>query len=378
MRLFRAFAATALAGLVAADAVNDLENKGRVALDATIAKSTTCSNDKLQVRREWGDITPEARREWIDAVLCLMDTPSKLDPATYPGAKNRYDDFVVVHMNQTLSIHGTGNFLVWHRYYVYLWEKALQDECGYKGTQPYWDYGRWQADPLASPLFDGSDTSLGGNGAPRTLKEKREMRSKRQFGGGGFGGFGGGGNGGGCVTTGPFKDMVVTLGPMAAVVQPAPAANPQANGYGSNPRCLRRDITATLGQNYGKTTDIVNTITNYPTVVAFQNFLQGGQGVHGVGHFTVAGDPGGDFYISPNEPSFWLHHAMIDRIWTIWQSQDYENRRMAMQGGTRMMGGGPAQTLDDPVEMNVVGPTYAIRDLMSSVDGPGPFCYVYE
>ena len=54
-----------------------------------------------------GDITPEERREWIDAVLCLLDTPSKLDPATYPGAKNRYDDFVVVHMNQTLTIHGT-------------------------------------------------------------------------------------------------------------------------------------------------------------------------------------------------------------------------------------------------------------------------------
>lgn len=29
-----------------------------------------------------------------------------------------------------------GNFLVWHRYYVYLFEKALRDECGYAGTQP--------------------------------------------------------------------------------------------------------------------------------------------------------------------------------------------------------------------------------------------------
>jgi tyrosinase len=29
-----------------------------------------------------------------------------------------------------------GNFLVWHRYYVWAFEKALQDECGFKGTQP--------------------------------------------------------------------------------------------------------------------------------------------------------------------------------------------------------------------------------------------------
>lgn len=172
--------------------------------------------------------------------------------------------------------------------------------------------------------------------------------------------------------------MNITLGPMASVVQPAPPANPQADGYGSNPRCLRRDITPDLGNSYGKTEDIVDNIVNYNDIVSFQDKMQGATGVHGVGHFTVAGDPGGDFYISPNEPSFWLHHSMIDRIWTIWQTQDYEARRMAMEGGTSMMGGGRPQSLDDPVEMNVLGDTWLIRDLMSTVDGPGPFCYVYE
>jgi tyrosinase len=166
---------------------------------------------------------------------------------------------------------------------------------------------------------------------------------------------------------------------MSPVVRPAPARNPQGNGYGKNSRCLRRDMTDRLGKNYGKTTDIVNLINNYRTIVAFQNFMQGGTGVHQVGHFTVSGDPGGDFYTSPNEPSFWMHHAMIDRIWTIWQSQDYEARRMAMQGGTSMMGGSARQqSLDDPTDLGVVGRNYPIRDLMSTVDGPGPFCYVYE
>jgi tyrosinase len=36
-----------------------------------------------------------------------MEKPSKLDQTRYPGAKTRYDDFVAVHMNQTLNIHGT-------------------------------------------------------------------------------------------------------------------------------------------------------------------------------------------------------------------------------------------------------------------------------
>ncbi len=40
-------------------------------------------------------------------MLCLLSKPSKLDQRKYPGAKSRYDDFVVVHMNQTLSIHNT-------------------------------------------------------------------------------------------------------------------------------------------------------------------------------------------------------------------------------------------------------------------------------
>lgn len=40
-------------------------------------------------------------------MLCLMSAPSKLDKTKYPGAKSRYDDFVAVHMNQTLAIHNT-------------------------------------------------------------------------------------------------------------------------------------------------------------------------------------------------------------------------------------------------------------------------------
>lgn len=53
-----------------------------------------------------------------------------------PGAKTRFDDFVATHINQTLSIHYTGNFLSWHRYFTYLYEEALRNECGYTGTQP--------------------------------------------------------------------------------------------------------------------------------------------------------------------------------------------------------------------------------------------------
>ena len=54
-----------------------------------------------------GDLSKPERKAYLDAVVCLTQKPSKLDSKQYPGAKSRYDDFVVVHMNQTMTIHGT-------------------------------------------------------------------------------------------------------------------------------------------------------------------------------------------------------------------------------------------------------------------------------
>ena len=100
-------------------------------------------------------------------------------------------------MKNTLSIHGTGNFLSWHRYYTFAYETALRVECGFNGTQPYWDWGRWAASPETSPIFDGSDTSMSGQG------EKVQHSSN---------GLKPAGEGGGCIKSGPFKDMKINLG----------------------------------------------------------------------------------------------------------------------------------------------------------------------
>lgn len=39
-------------------------------------------------------------------------------------------------MNQTNFIHGTANFLMWHRYFIWLWEQKLRNQCGYTGYLP--------------------------------------------------------------------------------------------------------------------------------------------------------------------------------------------------------------------------------------------------
>ncbi len=81
-----------------------------------------------------------------------------------PGVCSRFDDFDALHINQTSLIHWTSVFYTWHRYYTWQYEQVLINECGYTGTQPYWDWS--STDTIAAhSLFDGSDTSIGGNRA---------------------------------------------------------------------------------------------------------------------------------------------------------------------------------------------------------------------
>ncbi|KAK8091708.1 hypothetical protein PG997_002069 [Apiospora hydei] len=123
-----------------------------------------CNLDKVVYRREYGDLTREERLDYVRAMQCMMDAPAKTPASVSPGAKNRFDDFVVTHIQQTFTAHYSGNFQAWHRWFMHSWEKALRDECGYKGYQPYWDWSKYAEAPQDSPIFNGEDDSMGGNG----------------------------------------------------------------------------------------------------------------------------------------------------------------------------------------------------------------------
>lgn len=77
--------------------------------------------------------TPQ-KKTYIDAVLCLTKRNAKSGIA---NAVNRFDDHEAVHNNQKPDIHWVGHFTLWHRYFVATYEKALREECGYTGGQPY-------------------------------------------------------------------------------------------------------------------------------------------------------------------------------------------------------------------------------------------------
>jgi hypothetical protein len=55
------------------------------------------------------------KKAYINAVQCLAKLPPKTTKEVCPGCRNRYDDFVATHIQQSFNIHVTGNFLTWVR-----------------------------------------------------------------------------------------------------------------------------------------------------------------------------------------------------------------------------------------------------------------------
>ena len=151
-----------------ADLAKQAYDKTREEVTSTPKRSlggNACSLRNLRVRREWGTLSKKQRKNYIKAVKCLQSKPALTPSTVASGAKTRFDDFVVTHINQTMTIHYTANFLSWHRYYVWLYEEALREECGFTGDQPYWDWAKTARHGLLnSPVFDGSETSMSGDG----------------------------------------------------------------------------------------------------------------------------------------------------------------------------------------------------------------------
>lgn len=108
----------------------------QISTDSDLENGGECTLERMRVRRDWRDFSYKQRKSYIQSVLCLQKLPSQTPSDLVPGARSRYDDFVATHINQTQTIHFTGTFLAWHRYYVWNFEQALRNECGYTGDYP--------------------------------------------------------------------------------------------------------------------------------------------------------------------------------------------------------------------------------------------------
>ncbi|CAH0023280.1 unnamed protein product [Clonostachys rhizophaga] len=342
--------AVAAAEVSETGALDDTNNQAIQALQVqegsvsslSVHGSKRCSLGTASIRRNWRALSKKERKAYIDAVLCIMNKPSKADPSFAPGAKSRYDDFVAVHINQTLSIHGT-----------------------------YWDWLDG-SDFASSPIFDGSETSMSGDGA--YVAHNGSLGGSNNI-------YLPSGNGGGCLKDGPFKDMVTNLGPVSPGMDGLTASPTGPLGY--NPRCLRRDLTSAAVDRWMTFANVWNITVGAASrnITTFQDELQGRfsdefLGVHAAGHFTMGGDSA-DLFASPTDPIFFLHHSMVDRIYWLWQAlHPKEAKKIA--GTITILNKPPSRDalLTDVLDLGVNAKPITIGDALSTL-GNSPFCYIY-
>lgn len=313
-------------------------------------------------------LSSEERIDFTDSVKCLMKLPPKTPKEAAPGVTSRYDDFVATHINNTLLIHVDGPFLAWHRHFLHLFQEALTTECGFKGTIPYWNWPWWSDDLLSSPLFDGSETSLGGDGyynssVPAWTNGNYTFPR---------------GNGGGCIKEGPFAN--ITTGFRNFKNEEVHRVSVPSDALEYSPRCVTRDINSVIS-SAALTPSVVDKLLNADSIQTFQTVIdyfepdQGAFAPHNGGHYSL-GQSLEDQYASPSDPTFYLHHGMIDNLWLQWQLTDPKTRTYALSGTVTFANYPPSQnvTLDWVMNFGWLDTPKKVEEMMDI----NKYCYRYE
>lgn len=228
-----------------------------------------------------------------------------------------YDQFVLRHANANASaIHRSPAFLPWHRRFIWDFESELQRVSGNPELGlPYWN---WPEGGANASMWD--DNLLGGDGHPVTQ----------------------------VVNNGPFRSREWTV-----INSGGQQAGPLTRAFG---RASWATSLPTLQQILQVLSITPYDAANWNANVtqSFRNQLEGfaGPNLHNRGHGWVGGSmlP----MTSPNDPVFFMHHCMVDKLWYEWQL------RFPRQGYLPINSGPFGQNLTDPMDST---PTSPIGDL---------------
>lgn len=299
-----------------------------------------------------------------------MNLPPQTPKSVAPGVTSRYDDFTAAHINATLLIHVNGVFFGWHRHFLHLFQKALTNECGFKGAVPYWNWPWWADDLSGSQLFDGSKDSIGGDGywnASMPPIRNGNYTFPRA-------------HGGGCIASGPFAN--ITTGFRMFKNEEILTGTLPSDALNYAPHCVTRDLNSNLTRSNHQQ-DVVDSMLNATSIRAFQSVLDGNKrntsflSPHSAGHWSI-GLSMLDQFASPSDPAFYLHHSMIDNMWAQWQLQDPDNRTFALDGTVTTLNNPPSQnaTLDFVTGFGYLDSPKELREIMDTRSGA--YCYRYE
>lgn len=160
--------------------------------------------------------------------------------------------------------HGHPIFLPWHRAYLYFFELTLRDQQA-EVTLPWWD---WTADAAIPAAYNDSHVDR----APNPLYSAK-------------------------VDPVALEQGAREEDPKA----PNTLREPGADGAPPLPSTAEIEAVLALGD--------------------FEDFTHQLENLHNNVHMWVGGNKGhmGDIQFAAFDPIFWAHHAMIDRVWRLWQ-----------------------------------------------------------
>jgi tyrosinase len=267
----------------------------------------------MDIRKSAAALDDSERDRFLEAIILLKHRAAPNGPA----GVSVYDQFTALHgavfsviapglpAGETVNFgHWNIGFCPWHRQYLRAFEKALQAEVP-GVTVPYWDWSDHVGaiTKVFVPEFLGSL----GTGQPR-----------------------------------PVADSVLR-NPVPPTERPIWWPN-GVNGYAIHPlladgfgsKLSRGSFGVTWPAAVAGISQLEHLVIQQPDIHPLWYFwlvLEAGHwqivsATHNTGHNLIGGHMSGGF--SPNDPTFWLHHANVDRLWATWQA----NRLRAVAGST--------------------------------------------
>ena len=320
----------------------------------------------MGVRKNAKFLTAVEREDFVKA--CVLMKADIVNPGAPEKQRySRWDEYVAIHwmiqdaftpdfssVNFGHGGSGSYSFLSWHRYFLYQFEKQLQNYVA--GVMlPYWDW----TDP--TPIM--TDSFLGSDGT--TDNEVRSGYFARNAPG----------------TPGnPTPPPGWWPASLTGWLLPGffgAGAGPLKRGLGSLSRLpTADDLREALGKtSYSEFQNVVETGTGLTST---------GQSMHNGLHVWV----GGNWFAgtrgqmsspaySPFDPIFYLHHCNIDRLWAMWQMDGHADEYPTMgasdqHGRNDIMypwtGGTPGFGTNASIKQNIPMPDFSAIGVKRNVD----------
>ncbi|KAI8954667.1 Di-copper centre-containing protein [Xylaria longipes] len=286
----------------------------------------TCDPSNPNVRFEWSNYSKSDRTAFVQAIKCLQGKPS--GGSQYTGSTNRYEDLISVHRGMTTNIHQTAAFLVWHRYFVWVLEQMLRDECSFDRAMPWWDETKHAGAFAASDVF--------------TNEWFGRLPAKTSDGQGT------------CIESGEFAGTTLHVGP----------------GNANDNHCLSRAVDESQTAQCNQ--DFTNSCLSMSSYEDFRDCFE--LGPHGYGHNGI-GAVMAEVSASVGDPVFFMHHLFVDHTFRIWQNAN-PSRRTTISGCADKANPCTPITLDTTLSTNGLRPDVTVREVMDTLGGT--FCYRYD